>query len=64
MRYFLKWFGRYFSREWLLAVAVIWLSYKLAQAGQLSTQWTAVLGVAATYIGKMGWEKVRNGKSG
>jgi len=64
MKEALKWIGRYLSREWLLAILVIWLSYQLAMADKLTTQWTAALGVAATYITKMTIEKVKNGKSG
>jgi len=61
---FVLWFGKFLSREFLLAVITTHYSYQLAQGGKLVSEWTAVLGVVAVYMAKRGYENVKsNGKA-
>ena len=57
---FLKWLGKYLSREFILTAARLWLTYNLAVNDQLSTAWIAALGTIVTFPGARTYQK-KNG---
>ncbi|MFQ5452352.1 MAG: hypothetical protein ACE5DQ_02195 [Candidatus Paceibacterota bacterium] len=57
---FVRWLGKYLSREFILTAAGLWLTYNLAITDKLTTEWIAALGTIVAFLGGRTIQK-RNG---